>query len=370
MSGFSVDDVISLSDGIARASFDDSEWPIGMSRVRSALGAAAAYVGVFDCVRGGGDRIYGDCEPEYNYSFVNPELCNPLTRQIAPAAPGTLHTAAGLEDPNWTSGTFYNEWCRPQDLHHYVQTKLLRKGDIVVCSGVLRGPRQDDFDAHSLELFRHLIPALHDAAKLRLRFGALRLSGRADALEALSTGFIVVDRQARVLYCNATADRLLTDGDIPIDAVGKVLSLPYAADRDRLRRAIATAISGTPPQGSDLLVTPAEAGSPALALGVSPLPDAGLLGLDVARAAVVTLRVARSQPQDFATRLGTLFDLTAREAQLAGVLAAGGTLQDYVDDRGIGMPTGRSQLGALLRKTGTTRQGELLTLLLTALPPR
>ena len=67
-----------------------------------------------------------------------------------------------------------------------------------------------------------------------------------------------------------------------------------------------------------------------------------------------------------------LFGLTEREAELSLALLEGRTLPDYARDNGISKQTLRNQLSSILRKTGTTRQSELVALLLQmarALPP-
>jgi len=58
-----------------------------------------------------------------------------------------------------------------------------------------------------------------------------------------------------------------------------------------------------------------------------------------------------------------LFDLTAAEARLARILAAGQSVAEAASQRGISLPTARSQLAQIFRKTGTRQQSELVALL-------
>ncbi len=67
-----------------------------------------------------------------------------------------------------------------------------------------------------------------------------------------------------------------------------------------------------------------------------------------------------------------LFGLTEREAELALALLEGRTLPEYARANGMSKQTLRNQLSSILRKTGTSRQSELVALLLQmarALPP-
>ena len=57
------------------------------------------------------------------------------------------------------------------------------------------------------------------------------------------------------------------------------------------------------------------------------------------------------------------FGLTESEASLAEALLAGSTVADYAQEREVSKQTLRNQLVGIMRKTGTKRQAELLSLL-------
>ena len=63
-------------------------------------------------------------------------------------------------------------------------------------------------------------------------------------------------------------------------------------------------------------------------------------------------------------QLAVLFGLTAAEAALAEGLGHGCTLEQVARARGVKISTARSQLAAVLAKTGCRRQQDLLRLLL------
>lgn len=58
-----------------------------------------------------------------------------------------------------------------------------------------------------------------------------------------------------------------------------------------------------------------------------------------------------------------LFGLTPAEACLAVSLAAGKRLEDVAEERGVRMPTLRTPMRAILDKTGTDRQSDLMCLI-------
>ena len=57
------------------------------------------------------------------------------------------------------------------------------------------------------------------------------------------------------------------------------------------------------------------------------------------------------------------FSLTESEARLAEALLAGATLADFAKERAVSKQTLRNQLVGVMRKTGTRRQSELVSLL-------
>ena len=82
----------------------------------------------------------------------------------------------------------------------------------------------------------------------------------------------------------------------------------------------------------------------------------------------------RSDEAPDAAVLRLLYGLTNAEAELAGRLVLGESVQDACDWLGIALPTGRTHLGRIYAKTGTSRQGELIALVLSGpallLPPK
>ena len=63
--------------------------------------------------------------------------------------------------------------------------------------------------------------------------------------------------------------------------------------------------------------------------------------------------------------LETLYQLTHAEAELVRLIAEGNSLEEVAAERGVTMNTVRSQLKQVFSKTDTSRQGELVHLVLT-----
>jgi DNA-binding CsgD family transcriptional regulator len=97
---------------------------------------------------------------------------------------------------------------------------------------------------------------------------------------------------------------------------------------------------------------------------VAPLsPDVTLAAQHQNPAALILITDLDSRPELLGKRLAELFGLTPAEACLAVALAGGKRLEDVAEERGVRMPTLRTQLRAILDKTGTRRQADLMRLI-------
>jgi DNA-binding CsgD family transcriptional regulator len=80
-------------------------------------------------------------------------------------------------------------------------------------------------------------------------------------------------------------------------------------------------------------------------------------------AALILITDLDRRPEVLGRRLVELFGLTAAEACLAVALVAGKRLEDIAEERGVRMPTLRTQMRGVLDKTGTDRQADLMRLI-------
>ena len=85
-------------------------------------------------------------------------------------------------------------------------------------------------------------------------------------------------------------------------------------------------------------------------------------------AIVVVTEVGAVGPPDMRVLAG-LFDMTPAEARVARALASGKSVEQIAASIGISVETVRTHLKRIMSKTGTKRQGELISLLLGLAPP-
>lgn len=175
----------------------------------------------------------------------------------------------------------------------------------------------------------------------------------AGTLDALQEGFAVHDGEGRQVHANAVL-RGLAEAQDGFQWHQQAAVLPTDPMACRLlRRALVAAASGTPVD----MAVPRPSGAAPFLLRCAPVP--GHQGWSVLR---VTDPAARRRPPPLSFLRGA-FRLTEAEAALATALCCGTSVIDYAEARRISVHTVRTQLRALLQKTGAERQVDLINLL-------
>ena len=236
-----------------------------------------------------------------------------------------------------------------------------------------RGPIPPDAVARLDSVRPHLARAATMSVRLRMQ----TVRAAAQALETVGLPAAVLGRRGRILAMNRSCEALLRA--LILDGPRLVLTDPAA---DRLLAQALDALSAE--TASDGSVGAAAAGG----MSTQSIPVAGrddrpptILHLLPIRRAAADLFAAAEAIAVFtplAVRhvpglsiLEGLFDLTAAEARVARGIAGGSTVAGLSAEFGTSSATVRSQLKAVMSKTGTTRQAELVQLLAgAALPVR
>jgi len=224
-----------------------------------------------------------------------------------------------------------------------------------------RGP----LEAHEKALLARLIPHLARAWRVTGRLAEaerrLRLTGQ--TLDRLATGVALVDAAGLVLVANAVAERLLAgESELRIEAGHLVAGDPALARRLAAALARLAGSHSERSSAAERLCLRVGVEEARLELLLLPHSDGG----DVAAAPVVLFVYDRSgaglAPADL---LEKIYGLTAAEARVVDRILVGRTLEEIAGDLGIGRETVRTHLQHVFRKVGTTRQADLVRLLLT-----
>lgn len=319
-----------------------------------------------------------------------------LHRMSAPGAPRNAPWAAGLPlgrvvrslelkpERDFLRSDFYNQVVRPNG-DFYGIVALVRRtpthSSYVAVRRVLGAPDFADRDVAALQA---VLPHLARTLELRRTIGAadLRFAGTIAVLDRIDLGLILCDAAGRPAYLNHRAEALVAKPDgLSAGSAGIAAALPE--ETRRLRHAVAmAAAAGAARPGLDAAARAIAAGTrlrlsrPSgarpLLLTVIPIRQAGIGDRRPQAQAAIFIADPEHNPTPAPALLQELFGLTAAEAGLAVEIGRGDGIQAAAERLSISASTARTHLARIFEKTGTSRQAELVRLLVqygVSLPP-
>lgn len=298
---------------------------------------------------------------------------NPLVTAHRQCPLGAVfHDDALMTRASFRASAFFRDW-------------LSTAGDFDAATGVVisrEGPLQTSLEIrYPAHAARHIAPAaarylteffphLQQAARIAAMVNTAAQASLTERslLELIGFPTMLVGQDGFVDMLNTRAEIVLRNGGGLILGMDRRLQTSHPADSAQLFDAIAQRVQ-SPRSGSTILSLRAgQNGAPRL-LTLTPLAPLGLQGAgccefaESARVAVMlidgidALHLGREV-------LWHAFGLSAREVTLAQALLAGRTLPEVARADAVSKQTLRNQLSAIMRKTRTRRQSELVALLL------
>ena len=310
--------------------------------------------------------------------FVTRVPVRPLTADQSMSE--IVFSADYVRDAELLGSEIYADLLRPQlgEAFHNAGGWARLQDDQLLVLGVQRVRRRGVYEpvarAQFQRIWQHLVQAMRLQQQLHLGQQAVRLA--AAMLDALPSALLLVEADGRIALRNAAAARRLAQPGSGLRERRGQLSLAAVAEGRRLAAAlarIAVPRPGAEDWGETIQVPRPDGGLP-LMLRVAPLsteqrqaPPWSGLGLGARPLALVLVSDPLAPRPELVRQAAALFGLTPAEARLAQALLEDVTVEDYAARQGVRVSTVRTQLQALLRKTGTERQASLL-LLLSGLP--
>lgn len=300
-------------------------------------------------------RLYADY-----YHRLDPWATLGTTRLSMRAALGSEF----VPDEVFARSEFWNDYARPHvGAFHMVGAAMPLDEGRVGILGIHRPRDARAFDAESRATVERLLPHIRSGLRLRRRLtGRACASGAAeDALAALDFGVVIVSAEGVCLYANPEAERIATARDTLRLPAGRGRAVDAARPEDARSLRLLVATAGRGGAGGALKLARPD-GQPAVTVLVTPLPTslAASLAAEGARPVMIALHdLAREVPMPMAI-LREVFGLTMAEARLAIALCGGKSLGEIAGEQQVAMSTLRFHLSALLAKTETRRQSELV----------
>jgi len=278
---------------------------------------------------------------------------------------------------------FYQDFLIPHGPRYVMGGNIFhdQSRDILVAFNHLVG--RPKFSKEKRDRASALLPHFMKWTEMMMRAGALRaaLSTGSQALQTLDQGVIALDQRMRITYANAVAQSTLGPG-LMTAGMG-LLAKDGPNCEQRLRRvdisrasetfaAVQTRLGkSTRYLVSVLAVAREGAANHTLPVGmqgmstVKPSVSVGeglFAGLSRPNLIVLVCRSDGGNPLD-SQHLRQLFGLSPAEAKLAEALASGLSTRGYVHQNKVSITTIRTQIRALLAKTGAANLRELVGML-------
>lgn len=306
----------------------------------------------------------GRLNQECNRAYQDRHMKNPWSENMENRPVGKLILSDDIVDFSTLRSTlFYEEVLRPQDVAHNGMVALAAREDFRAAFNICRTTRQGPFGQDEYGILEQLIPHLRRSVLLGFRldtYQALQHSAF-NALEQLSDGVVLLDRNAQIVFANAAARASDAEGSLRLQ---RSLSTYSFSHTQRLTAFIRMAIEGAP--GGSMSM-PARTDGHLLTVLVSSVrgKDVGRLAdlsMKDTAAMIFVIDPARTTAIPLA-RIMDAYGLTRAEAKVALAAAAGNTIAETARLLALSPNTIKTHLRKVFAKTSTRRQTELAKLM-------
>lgn len=356
-----------------QAALAPDDWPGAITTIAATVGANRGML-VVQATDGPGLVVSTGLASEHAWRLQR-EFETRLPGWIAAIPVGSVaRQTSMISDADFRGTDIYREVVGPAGGFYGIIAPLARTPEHRIHLSAGRDLGATDFTEEDVVAFRMLLPHILTALEIRRRTDAVDLRARVayEALGQLNIGVVLLDAWARPIFINTRAEAMAAfDDGFLLSA--RAVSASSADETRTLQALIARAIAFNhrsrdasesairqPTLRCYLSRMPPR---PPLMVTIVPVHDPSLVsGASTGTRAILFIVSADLPP--CAEPRSITFNLTQRESQVAALLATGLSLNDAATQLGIGIGTARGYLKQALAKTGTHRQGELVSLLL------
>ncbi len=350
------DAVASLEDHILGAAVDPQRWDTALAGIEIYLGAAGSRLCTVDHRTGGLD--YSRATGGFRFDGAVAELgpTSAPVRHVQRHPHWRRFVDQDFISPREVARDDFYQACFTAGIGYRLALRLIDAPDTSKTLIFSWHPDQGPVGPDIVARMARIEERLRLAVQITERLGAAP-DRRADLLEALeidAKAGLTATAQGRVLGANAPAAAVLTAG------AGLRLRKGHLEAEDPASRApLAAALAGP---GGHVAIRRGGMHHPLL-LTVWPLPEAQTLFGPVRTHRLVLIADPEATVAPAGHILEQVFGLTRAEAAILGLFAAGTSLGDIADRRGVTSSTLRGQFKSAMAKLGVERQAELMRFL-------
>ena len=355
--------------------YEAAEDPVAWSSVLRMLGGSfGSTVNVFTmndtrsplsrvAVSDGGDPKW---EQEYNDYYYSTNI---VFKRMAPilTTGRVLCSDDVLSESELLGSEYYQDFLRRGDVFHLLGSVIMATSNSNAVLTLARSRKLGPWSADDKDAIALLTPHLQRAVRLCGKFARVQQE-RADLLNRLSMGIAVLDDAGKIEFCNRAAEAIFITKDGLYCHSNRILAVDVrqaARLGKMISSATLTACGKSTAGGGSLSISRSSNGSP-LSVFVAPMMPTASSSLSASPRVAVFITDHEANRQSNCERLTALFDLTPAESRMASQLLQGDSVAEAALALGITDQTARVHLKRIFCKTYTSRQSELMMLLLSS----
>lgn len=288
-----------------------------------------------------------------------------VTNRAIHQPPGLFQSALPLL-PEFRPDEDYSRWENDQDMLDSAWLVVDNNESHTFLLTIQRTVAQGPYQEQELRALDRLSPHIRQVLQLyrQMESRSKETSSLAAVIDVLPDATFVLDSLANVLYANQSARRLI-ERERCLGILNDRLSFTEKQAQAAFLRTSAQVVRssmGKEDYCSETLFLKRDGLAP-LIFVIRPIESSELL----AGGALVTVYEPENRRLPQAGQIAAYFQLTPAEAQVCECLIAGLDPQACADRLGRSVATVRSQLKQIFQKTDCSRQGELISRILSAL---
>jgi DNA-binding CsgD family transcriptional regulator/PAS domain-containing protein len=342
-------------------------WSVALERIGESFGCS--YAGLIDRNLNSmeGRAVAFGVDAAGQREYFETWSTRDVLRQWTPAyRAGVVETDLDiLPRKDLLASDYYNGFMKPRDMHAVIRMTLAAEPGYRRIISMSRPASLGDFGRADVTQCERLMPHLQRAARVMQRVEETNavLSGFSGVLEQSPTGVLLLDRNGRLLFANRAARAMAATNDGFTLRNDGIMAVNDGED-GALQRLIAAATGRLAqpeaPRGGVMRLS-RKSGKPDFAIAGAPLDGEAFSPETAPTAFLLITDAASGAPKPL---LRELFGLTEAEGRVAERLMQGDTPEQAAVVLGVKTSTARWHLASLYRKTGTSRQAQLVRLLM------
>lgn len=359
---------LDLIEKIYAAAEEPDLWPEFLSALATAVGGSLTTFLVQDTQgRQGFLSSAVNCDPEFvrrydeHYCEKNLWMIHGKNQVV----PGAVLTSRVLcSDDIMMKSEFFNEYLEPQNVYEQIGAMFMTNGQRFAAITTMRSRHDGPFEVEKERLLSVLVPHIRRAVLLhdRLQTMALDVDSYEAALDRTTLGVILFDATGSIARMNDAARRVI-DAHDGLSVRRGELHASRGDEDARLHamiRGAASSLQRLTTSPGDLMTISRPSMKASYEAMVTALPPRRRIFNNM-NAAVVLFVTDPERPLEVdRPALQRLYGLTKAEARLAGMLAAGKSLDECAACQCVSRETIRTHLKRIFEKTDTSNRAELM----------